>query len=175
MTSYLHHNTIPRGTRFSESLVKIRPDDVTWRHVTSFSHFFAKNCWKTADISKKDELCLIFFKEHYNNFHFRGQPLSYDKWFSNYRYCYSIRRSSFKVFSSKLEHRFSLPAFLKLLVNRHFLSDLLQICTHTQKYVENCGYIILGPYLVNLESYCKLKEGVRVFLDHPVYLMYISI
>ena len=49
MTSYLHHSTISRRKRFSESLVKIRHDDVTWRHMTSFSRFFTKNCWKSAE------------------------------------------------------------------------------------------------------------------------------
>ena len=37
MTWYFHQTLISIGETFPESLVKIRHDDVMWRHVTSFS------------------------------------------------------------------------------------------------------------------------------------------
>ena len=48
MTSYLDHNTLSRGETFSDFFLKIRRDDVTWRHLSKT----AEKCWKSADVSK---------------------------------------------------------------------------------------------------------------------------
>ena len=48
ITSYLDHNTISRSS----------DENPTRRHFTSrdvISHFFVKNCWKTADVSNNEQ------------------------------------------------------------------------------------------------------------------------
>ena len=85
MTSYLYHNIISTRETFSEILVKIRHDDVTWRHVTSFSHFLHKKCWCQQKIFNMGHPLCIFWIELYKTFDLRGQPLLYDKWFTSYR------------------------------------------------------------------------------------------
>ena len=54
MTSYLDTNIISIKETFSESLVKIRHDDVILRHVTSFSYIFPYYdvIDKNVDVSK---------------------------------------------------------------------------------------------------------------------------
>ena len=85
MTSYLHHNFMSIRESFSESLVKIRHDDVAWRHVT----FSCILCLESADVSKKnciiDGRVLIFRVQRYNTFPTRGQPPFYDKRLKKYR------------------------------------------------------------------------------------------
>ena len=58
MTSYLDTNIISIKETFSESLVKIRHDDVILRHVTSFSYIFLYNdvIDKCADVSKNNDV-----------------------------------------------------------------------------------------------------------------------
>ena len=85
MTSYLHHKCIPVGKTFSEILVKIRHDDVTWHHMTSFSYFLLKKCWRQQKWLKMGHPLNIFWIELHNSIDLRGQPLFYDKWFTSYR------------------------------------------------------------------------------------------
>ena len=85
MTSYLHHSIISTRETFPEILVKIRHDDVTWRHVTSFSHFLPKKCWRQQKIFNMGHPLCIFWIELHKTFDLRGQPLFYDKWFTSYR------------------------------------------------------------------------------------------
>ena len=61
MTSYSHRNTRSWRETFSETLVEIRHDDVTWRHFPIF-------CQKSADVSKKSSIWVthfVFFEYSY--------------------------------------------------------------------------------------------------------------
>ena len=88
---YLHHNIISVKETFSESLVKIRHEDVTWRHVTLFLKYLPKNCWRHQKIGTMGQSLLIFRMRPHNTFPTRGQPLSYDKRFTSYRICTGYR------------------------------------------------------------------------------------
>ena len=92
MTSYLHHGTILWSETFDDFFMKIRLGDVTWRHVTWFYRFLAKNCqkvlkncWRQQKLTNMCLLFTIYLKEHYISFNLRGQPSFHDKWFNFYR------------------------------------------------------------------------------------------
>ena len=96
-TSSLDHRSSIRRETFPDVLGKIRHDDVTWRHVTSFYVFLAKNCWKVLkkcwSKQKLPNMALpftIYLIEHYISFNLRGQPHLYDKWFNFYRFWHEI-------------------------------------------------------------------------------------
>ena len=73
-------------TTFSESLVKIRRHDVTWRHVTSFLKIVLKKCWRQQKISTMGKLFIIFRLHLDNIFPSRGQPTFYNFWFALHRH-----------------------------------------------------------------------------------------
>ena len=56
----------------------------------------------------------------------------------------------------RLSYQFLIPAFFKLIVNRRFLSKLLNIHTDTQKQVENNAYVISGLYYIYFRRYVNL-------------------
>ena len=85
MTSYLDHNIISRRKTFCDFFLKIRHDDVTWRHVTSFPYFLPKKCWRQQKWVKMGHPLYIFWIELHKSIDLRGQPLFYDKWFTSYR------------------------------------------------------------------------------------------
>ena len=74
--------------------VKIRHDDVTWRHVTSFCHILLKRCQKvltSAKIFVMGLLSFILWMGLHKGFLSKDQPLLSDKRFTNYRF-FSERR-----------------------------------------------------------------------------------
>ena len=52
MTLNFDTSNIGSSKTFFESLMKIRYDDVMWRHVTYFQGFLAQNGRNIADVSK---------------------------------------------------------------------------------------------------------------------------
>ena len=66
--------------------VKIRRRDVTWRHVTSFSNFKPKKCWRQQKYEQVGHPNIIFLIEFYNTNKMRGQPFLYDMWLKSYRH-----------------------------------------------------------------------------------------
>ena len=123
MTSYLDTKKISRSQTFSESLVKIRRDDVTWHHVTLFLQILVKKMLKSArKLLTSAKICrigtpfIIFLKSHYNSFQERGQPCFYHQWFN----LYNVWRGSPDF------RRFLLTSYTKMLTSAKFWSDMVE-------------------------------------------------
>ena len=121
MTSYLDTNKILWSPTFSENLVKIRRDDVTWRHVTLFLQILIKKvlkvleiCWCQQKICQIGTLFIIFLKSHYNSFQERGQPCFYHQWFNFYNVWHE----------SPDFRRFLLISYTKMLTSAKFWPDI---------------------------------------------------
>ena len=98
ITPNFHRMIIWRYETFSESLVKIRCCDITWRHVTSLLKIVIKKCWRQHKISTMGKLFIIFWLHLDNIFPSRGQPTFYDFWFA--RKCRLSKTADFGSFGS---------------------------------------------------------------------------
>ena len=85
MSSYSHHSIIPMSKTFSQIFVKIRHDDVAWRHMTSFFKNVPKKVLTSSKICTMGQYMLIFQIQPNNTFPTSGQPLPYDKRFNFYQ------------------------------------------------------------------------------------------
>ena len=121
MTSYLDTNIVSIRETFFESLVKIRRDDITWRHVTLFFADFGQKMLKSArKLLTSEKICqiytsfIIFLKSHYNSFEGRGQPCFYHQWFNFYNVWHE----------SPDFRRFLLISYTKMLTSAKFWPDM---------------------------------------------------